>query len=154
MRSVRYFDTHRVSITKIFLQLMMIDPKLRTEREVMSLTTIEKVSAFSALWSLEQDNFCIPCLETTAEHMAAVKRFLTDNEIEISNCDVGQVLSLLNVAINSHPKLRESSSLPRPFPGNELAISDGSRLGSDLQMSKTVNSEGFHPLVLQMLKEA
>jgi hypothetical protein len=77
---------------------MKADAELKAECDVMSLTDIEKVSAFSALRSFSQDNCCTPCLETTAEHMAAVERFLVDNDIEISNCDVGQVLLLLNVA--------------------------------------------------------
>lgn len=64
----------------------------------MSLTDIEKVSAFSALRGFDRDMFCTPCLETTAEHMTAVKRFLADNDIEISNCDVARVLLLLNVS--------------------------------------------------------
>jgi len=76
---------------------MKADVKLKTECDVMTLTDIEKVSAFSALRSFAQDKFCTPCLETTAEHMAAVERLLTDNDIEISNCDVAQVLLLLNV---------------------------------------------------------
>jgi hypothetical protein len=79
---------------------MKADLKLKTECDVMSLTDIEKVSAFSALRSLDQDKSCTPCLETTAEHIAAVERFLADNNIEISSCDVGQVLSLLNVTKN------------------------------------------------------
>jgi hypothetical protein len=91
---------------------MTVDAKIVAERELMSLTDIEKVSAFAALRSFDQDNFCAPCLETTAEHMAMVKRFLTENDIEPANCDVKRVLLLLNVDIHFYTKRSSASQMP------------------------------------------
>ena len=91
---------------------MKIDLKLKNEHEVMSMTDSEKVSAFSALLSLEGNNPCTPCLATTPVHMAAVKYFLKNNNINIGNRDREQALAMLSVATNSHPKLFVSQLVP------------------------------------------
>jgi hypothetical protein len=84
---------------------MNIDAKQKNVHEVMSMTDSEKVSALSALLSHEKNNPCMPCLTTTPEHMAAVKCFFQNNNIDMSKCDGEQALAMLSVATHSHPKL-------------------------------------------------
>ena len=83
---------------------MAINSILGTEHEVMSLTDIEKVCAFSSLKGLQSNGSNRSCLSSTPKHMALVKRFLLNNDIRLTTCDAEHVLLILKVATHLHPK--------------------------------------------------
>ena len=74
---------------------MNLAEKREIEHEVMAMSNIDKISALAALRTSSPLRH--NCLKTTERHVAAVRSFLTDNNVDLAKCDFEKAAAILGI---------------------------------------------------------